>query len=39
MDISSIKLNGTAYEVKDAQARQAIGNINAVLDQINGEVV
>ena len=30
MDISSIKLNGTAYEVKDAQARQAIGNINAV---------
>ena len=39
MNISKIVIGQVCYDVKDSVARAAIGDINAILDRINGEVV
>lgn len=38
-EITTLTVNGETYALTDSAAREAIGQIGAVLDEINGEVV
>lgn len=38
-EITMITINGVTYTLRDAAAQQALENLAAALDKINGEVV
>lgn len=38
-EITTITVNGETYKLRDSVAEAALGDIAAVLDEINGEVV
>lgn len=38
-EITTLTVNGETYALADAAARETLGDVGAVLDEINGEVV
>lgn len=38
-EITTLTINGETYALRDSAAEEALGDVAAVLDTINGEVV